>query len=144
MKVLDSPCLRHKCARCCRETSMPITIREAEIIALITKKNISDFTKDLNQTGGILQLANSEKTNACVFLNTNSKEIDAPGQCSIHAKRPQGCRIYPIILDMEDEVWMDDVCPHTNEFAKPDEISRQALLALDANIQAEARMRSSK
>ncbi len=141
MKVLDSPCLRHNCSKCCRQTNMPITIRESEIISQITHKDVGDFTKNLSQTTGILELTNDEKNKSCVFLQTNSKELDAEGTCTIHANRPQGCRLYPFILDMDDNVWKDDYCPYVKEFPMPSENNRQALLALDSNVQAEARMR---
>ena len=42
---------------------------------------------------------------------------------------------------MEDNVWKDDYCPHVKEFPMANENNRQALLALDSNVQAEARMR---
>jgi Fe-S-cluster containining protein len=46
----------------------------------------------------------------CVFL------VD--GRCSVHDDRPQGCRTYPMILDLSvDRVVLDDVCPWSSEFS---------------------------
>lgn len=121
---------------------MPISKREADIISKVTGESIADFTKPLDQTDGVLELANDPKTKACVFLVTDSDELDAPGRCSIHINRPTGCRHYPTVLDMEDEVWLDDICPHKEEFKPPCEEDRRVLLELDARIQAEAENRN--
>lgn len=45
----------------------------------------------------------------CVFL------VD--GLCSVHDDRPEGCRFYPLILDLSvDRVVLDGVCPWAEEF----------------------------
>jgi Fe-S-cluster containining protein len=54
----------------------------------------------------------------CIFL------VD--GRCSVHDDRPQGCRTYPLILDLSvDRVVLDDVCPWASEFSfsQEDEVS---------------------
>lgn len=56
---------------------------------------------------GIPQLVN--RSGHCVFL------VD--GRCSVYEHRPEGCRLYPLILDLDlDEVVRDDFCPWRDEF----------------------------
>jgi Fe-S-cluster containining protein len=46
----------------------------------------------------------------CIFL--------VEGRCSVHADRPEGCRYYPMILDLSvDRVVLDAVCPWATEFS---------------------------
>jgi len=62
---------------------------------------------------GIRRLRNKSTTNGekvCYFLNNE-------GQCSIYEIRPQGCRYYPLIWDLQEhKVICDDLCPHFSEF----------------------------
>jgi len=120
---------------------MPLSEEDAQNIAIVTELRVVEFTKPLAETGGVLELANSSDTNACVFLETDSKELDAPGLCRIHQYRPAGCRSYPIVLDMEDLVFKDDLCPWKEEFEEPNEGHRTELLKLDSLIRIEAAQR---
>ena len=142
MRREQSPCLRHGCSRCCRNTEMPISIEDATHISTQLKRPIAEFTKPLTETEGVLELANNPTTMACVFLVTDSADIDAAGICSIHEIRPTGCKIYPAILDQNNKVWMDDICPHSTEFAHPTNEVREQLLVLDSLITAQAKSRN--
>jgi Fe-S-cluster containining protein len=54
-----------------------------------------------------LQLANED--GHCVFLGD--------GRCEVHEDRPEGCRFYPMILDLSvDRIVLDAVCPWAGEF----------------------------
>ena len=56
---------------------------------------------------GYLQLDNRD--GRCVFLRR--------GFCSIYEHRPEGCTLYPLIVDVESwEVALHDFCPHMDEF----------------------------
>ena len=45
----------------------------------------------------------------CVFNDGN--------QCVVYEKRPEGCKLYPIIYDEEKNcAILDEDCPHGNEF----------------------------
>ena len=47
----------------------------------------------------------------CVFLKK--------GKCSIYEHRPVGCRLYPVVIDVETfEPLIDDECPNYNYFQK--------------------------
>jgi Fe-S-cluster containining protein len=54
-----------------------------------------------------LQLVNLD--GHCIFL--------ADGRCSVHDDRPEGCRLYPLILDLSvDRVVLDAFCPWAKDF----------------------------
>jgi len=120
---------------------MPLSEEDVQSISKVTELSVEEFTKPLADSGGVLELANSPDTNACVFLETDSKELDASGLCQIHQHRPAGCRSYPIVLDMEDFVFKDDLCPWKGEFEEPNEGHRTELLKLDSLIRSEAAQR---
>jgi Fe-S-cluster containining protein len=57
--------------------------------------------------GGALQLVN--RNGRCVFLRGS--------ECAVYDDRPEGCRLYPLILDRDlDRAVKDDFCPHAGEF----------------------------
>jgi Fe-S-cluster containining protein len=46
----------------------------------------------------------------CVFLSR--------GRCRVYDMRPEGCRLYPLVLDLaDDQVVRDPFCPHRHEFS---------------------------
>jgi len=55
---------------------------------------------------GDLQLLNSG--GSCIFL--------MDGLCVVHDHRPEGCELYPLILDGE-RVVRHDFCPYADEFS---------------------------
>jgi Fe-S-cluster containining protein len=55
---------------------------------------------------GIKYLKN--KKGKCFFLTE---------KCSIYNKRPEGCKLYPVIFDSTTEnIILDRLCPHYNHF----------------------------
>lgn len=110
---------------------MPITRTEAAVIARRTGMNSLDFSWDNN---GILTLLNSAQTEACVFLITESKDVNAPGVCSIYDFRPKGCTTYPVVLDQTDNAILDDGCPHGDRFPAPTEEDAMTLLNLEDKL----------
>lgn len=87
------------CGVCCTETEMLLSEKD---IRRLTKKgfNKSYFVKYIEQ--GYAQLKNRE--GCCVFYDTKRR------QCSVYAVRPSGCRVYPVILDEEKGIILDDIC----------------------------------
>lgn len=59
---------------------------------------------------GWLVLQNDPDTGACVFLGQD-------GRCTVHAIRPDGCRLYPLIFDEDAGPMLDrEICPYTADF----------------------------
>ena len=116
-----SPCRELQCSACCVETAMTLT--EADVRRL----------RGLGHTGfwrqtasGDLQLLN--RGGRCVFLTAEG--------CSVYDDRPEGCRLYPLVLDTErDVVRHDGFCPIADRFPITVELAAQ----LRRSVEAEAR-----
>ncbi|RLE90259.1 MAG: YkgJ family cysteine cluster protein [Thermoprotei archaeon] len=91
-------CIR--CGKCCVKTQMVLGPTD---ILRITKlgyklKEFSVISKD-----GLLRLKNIN--DHCVFYNPNTRK------CNIYRWRPKGCRIYPIVYFIEDNIiTVDNEC----------------------------------
>ncbi|MBQ70477.1 MAG: hypothetical protein CMA65_03180 [Euryarchaeota archaeon] len=125
------PCIPTGCSACCRETTMPITRAEAARLARRTGMQVSDFAVDNN---GALTLLNQSSTRACVFLLTESADVNAEGLCSVYEIRPKGCQTYPYVLNEADEAILDQGCPHRSQFPEPPEEMSFTLLNLEERI----------
>ncbi len=102
MKVVDNPCRRNDCNLCCYETRMTLT--EAEV-ARLEAAGFSGFTRE--NRDGDLELVNSN--GRCLFLDGRD--------CGVYDLRPDGCRLYPLVLDVgSGRVVLDEFCPHRAEF----------------------------
>jgi Fe-S-cluster containining protein len=98
-----SSCLRHHCVACCLETEMPLTEDDLRRIEKLGFKR-ADFTVEAD---GENRLRNVNRV--CFFL----KE----GRCSVYEERPAGCRIYPLVYDVNIHKFVyDTVCPYSTEF----------------------------
>jgi len=98
-----SPCIHRDCHACCVDTRMTLTEVDAAQLEAAGHRDFFFINDDHD-----LQLVNLE--GHCVFL------ID--GRCSVHDDRPEGCRLYPLILDLSvDRVILDAFCPYAKEFA---------------------------
>ena len=123
-----SPCRRNACSLCCVATEMTLT--DDDVLRLASAGHSDFFVCD---DDGYLRLRNED--GRCVFLGD--------GGCLVYAHRPVGCRLYPLILDLDrDSVVLDDICPHADEFeitpSAEDRLRRSV-----ANEDLEARRRSS-
>ncbi len=93
------------CHQCCKETEMLLTLEDVKNIESLGHKS-KEFTLHLNETDGFYQLKNIESDlgNICYFLGDD-------GKCSIYDNRPHGCKLYPLILNLEtNEVMIDFDC----------------------------------
>ncbi len=99
------------CGKCCLETEMILSQQDIEIIINNLPNNIrkEDFTfKNINKQ---YQLRNIE--GHCFFLDYSNKE------CKIYKFRPQGCKFYPLIYDLnKKKCRLDEDCPRNNLFYK--------------------------
>lgn len=116
-----NPCRAHDCHLCCVNTRMTLT--EADVVRLRSTgaRRFSRRNRD-----GIPQLVNRD--GCCVFL------VD--GRCSVYEHRPEGCRLYPLILDLDlDQVVRDDFCPFADEF----EFTAKDAVAVRESVAVEVR-----
>ena len=49
----------------------------------------------------------------CFFLSENG--------CKVYQNRPEGCRLYPLILNLDDTVGVDSDCPQAEDFTYTNE-----------------------
>jgi Fe-S-cluster containining protein len=124
-----NPCVRNACHICCLDTRMTLT--EADV-ARLEAAGYEDFyfVNDDHD----LQLLNVD--GHCIFL--------VEGRCSVHDDRPEGCRLYPLILDLSvDRVVLDAVCPWADEFTftQDDEVQLRRSVVDEGR---ESRIRSSR
>lgn len=126
----SDPCRRHDCHRCCVDTEMTLTEGD---VAELEAAGFSAFSR--TRSDGDLELVNHH--GRCVFL------VD--GQCRAYEARPEGCRLYPLVLDLGwDRVVRDELCPHGREFpitgGRSDRLRRSVARE---GIEAEERLRRS-
>ena len=95
------------CGKCCHNTEMPLTEEDIKRIESLGYDR-RDFTVKID---GIYRLRNVN--GRCFFL-------DEDNRCKIYEYRPLGCRIYPIVLDLERGVVVDELCPKRDEVGKED------------------------
>jgi len=87
--LMKSPCRYFNCIQCCKETVMLLSNADIKRI-----ENLG-FSRDLfvDDVEGWLQLKN--QNDHCVFHDGM--------KCLIYAHRPEGCTLYPIIYDMDND-----------------------------------------
>lgn len=102
------------CGKCCYNTEMPLTEEDVERIESLGYSR-RDFAVKVN---GIYRLRNVN--GKCYFL-------DDENRCKIYDFRPIGCRIYPVILDLEGGAIVDDICPRRDEI-NVEEVKRVELI----------------
>ena len=91
------------CYECCLETEMPLGEKDITRIEKLGFQ-IDEF---LVEKEGFMVLRNIN--NQCFFLKDK--------RCTIYDDRPEGCRYYPLIYDLEtDEFVIDDLCNHFHDF----------------------------
>lgn len=103
---MTDPCLAHGCAACCYETEMPLT--EEDIARLVALGHPHDGFVTWADDGTAQLKVREEPGKPCFFLRDE--------RCSVYADRPQGCRIYPLVLNEHGRLVRDDECPHRAEF----------------------------
>lgn len=113
----DMPCVTQQCSACCHDIEMLLT--NDDLARLQAEKPGVDFWFQADD--GYLQLRTRDGPAArggagrpCVFLAND-------GSCTVHAVRPEGCRLYPAMwVDEARRTELDaDYCPHTDGFALP-------------------------
>lgn len=111
---------------------MPLTEEDARRLeALGHAREAFSFR---NPETGHLQLrtvdpAPGETARPCYFLRD--------GRCIAYEHRPQGCRIYPLVLNEEGRLLRDEDCPHRREFPL-DPSARRRILRIVGAVEREA------
>lgn len=97
------------CGECCIRTEMILSQQDVDLIIKNFPKKIKRKDFLFKNKKGFLQLKNS--ANHCVFLDFFSKK------CMIYEYRPQGCKFYPLIYDVTQNICtFDKDCPRLNLF----------------------------
>ena len=91
------------CGVCCTETEMLLSKKD---IKRLEKKGFSQnqFVNFDKQGYAVLK----NRDGYCVFYDRKNH------QCSVYTDRPAGCRVYPVILDEEVGIILDDICKSRN------------------------------
>ena len=127
-----SPCVKHTCTLCCRDTNMPLTLADMERLTSRGER-LEAFSQPDEEDQGYIRLVNTEK-GECYFLAPD-------GRCRVQADKPEGCRLYPFIYDMDkDAVLRDSFCPFNREFEPPEGTERK-VRDLVSRLEAEAAAR---
>ena len=122
-------CINKKCIQCCKETNMPLSKKDINRI-----ENLG-YTSDffINIHDGWFQLKNRD--GHCVFHNGM--------KCLIYENRPEGCQLYPIIFNKENNcAILDEDCPYRTNFLITMN-SRRKLFHLVSKIESERYQRLS-
>ena len=103
----------------------------ADDVDRLTERGHRGFFRE--NVEGRLQLLN--RRGRCVFLRGS--------ECAVYDDRPEGCRLYPLILDRDiDRAATDDFCPHAGEFHfGPDDEKRLRNSVATEDAEAEGRRR---
>ena len=111
------------CGKCCLETEMLLSFEDVELIKKNYIDNIGEGDFVFKNEDERFQLKNTE--GHCVFLDPSLKI------CKIYKYRPQGCRFYPILYDInKKKCKLDEDCPRNTIFYK----SRKSLLKTCQNL----------
>ncbi len=116
------------CGVCCTETEMLLS--KKDIIRLENKGfSRKDFVKYDKQ--GYAQLENRE--GYCVFYDQKKR------RCNVYADRPSGCRVYPVILDEDIGIVLDDICDSRKTITEKEKRSKgKRVITLLEKIDKEA------
>lgn len=112
MSKMKNTCLHHGCIKCCLETEMPLSALD---VSRIESLGFSRSSFVINRDGNH-QLRNV--SGRCAFH-------DGQG-CTIYSNRPEGCQLYPVVLNEDTgEAMLDSCCPHHGEFRLTQSASRK-------------------
>jgi Fe-S-cluster containining protein len=96
---------------CCKENEMILSEKDIKKIILMNPKISKKEDIVFINSEGFYQLKN--KDFRCIFYNEQNKE------CEIYNFRPQGCKFYPLIYNLEnDQCLIDKDCPYSHIFYK--------------------------
>jgi hypothetical protein len=142
--AVGNPCRDLGCSACCHDVEMLLT--DADVARIAAARPGIDF--HFQADDGYLQLrtrhgrpaagahaAPGAAPRPCIFLASD-------GACTIHAVRPEGCRLYPAVWDdaLRGAELDADYCPHTDRFIL-DDATTAAVRSLAGRLHQERRAR---
>lgn len=109
-------CISHHCISCCQATNMLLSLKDIQRIEKLGYMR-SVFAK---KSKGWIQLRNVQ--GRCVFHDGT--------HCRIYDHRPEGCRLYPVVFDKDNnQAIRDKGCPQKQYFSiTQDKIKRLQFL----------------
>lgn len=116
------------CGICCTETEMLLCKKDIKRLEKkgFCQKQFVNFDKN-----GYALLKN--RGGYCIFYDLKNRK------CSIYEDRPSGCRVYPVILDEETGIILDDICQSRNTITLEEKrIKGKKVIRLLEIIDAEA------
>ena len=127
MNMISNTCLESRCVKCCLNTEMPLSSSD---IVRIEELGFSDDSFIVKEDGNRIL---KNLSGRCVFHNGQ--------RCTIYEDRPEGCQLYPVILDEDvGEAVLDSYCPHHENFQLTPTISRE-VIELVQKVDAEKKRR---
>ena len=119
------------CGVCCTETEMLLS---NEDIKRLEKRGFHKKYFLTIDKAGYAQLKNRE--GYCVFYDLDKR------QCSVYESKPSGCCVYPVILDEDTGIIIDDIC-QAKDSITPEEKGEKGktVIKLLESIDAEAKGR---
>ncbi len=133
-----SPCITRGCSACCHDTEMLLT--NDDILRLSVDHADEPFWHEVD---GYLMLRTKDAPPAPGQSGRPCWFLSADGRCTVHEARPEGCRLYPAIYDVDamKAILDDEHCPHTDGFRLP-QITADAVARLARRLQDEADARA--
>jgi uncharacterized protein len=120
-----------RCGVCCTETEMLLSAND---IDRLEKKGYSKdfFVRFDKDSYAILR----NRQGYCVFYNVKES------QCDVYADRPAGCQVYPVILDEDNGIIIDDICCAQRTISKQEKARKgKQVIKLLEKIDQEAQAR---
>ena len=120
------------CGICCTETEMLLCKKDVKRLEKrgFCQNQFVNFDKN-----GYALLKN--RGGYCIFYDLKNRK------CSVYEDRPSGCRVYPVILDEETGIILDDICQSRNTITLEEKrIKGKKVISLLEIIDAEASERS--
>lgn len=121
------------CGVCCTETEMLLS--EKDIDRLLKRGISRGFFVKIDREG-YAQLRN--RSGYCVFYDWEKR------LCRVYVDRPSGCRVYPVIVDEEKGIVLDDICEARNTVTESEKTTKgNRVVKLLERIDSEAEDRRS-
>ncbi len=121
------------CGVCCTETEMLLS--KEDIKRLMEKGYNKKFFLRYDKKG-YAQLRN--RKGFCVFYDIDKK------RCVVYEDKPLGCNVYPVILDVDEEVIIDSICSSKDSISEQEKADKgKTVIRLLRQIDRETQARLS-